>query len=72
MKTTLGLSGSIAHRFLHTQITPLLALLGLLLGVFAVLITPREEEPQIDASRYTKVLVKVPTPLSYTISNWLI
>jgi multidrug efflux pump subunit AcrB len=30
--------------------TPLLALVGLLLGVVAVMITPREEEPQIDVT----------------------
>ena len=30
--------------------TPLLALLALLAGVFAVLVTPREEEPQIDVT----------------------
>jgi multidrug efflux pump subunit AcrB len=30
--------------------TPLLAIIGLLLGVFAVLVTPREEEPQIDVT----------------------
>jgi len=38
----LGFSGGVAARFLTTQITPLLALLGLLLGLFAVLVTPRE------------------------------
>ncbi|QKT04569.1 efflux RND transporter permease subunit [Ectothiorhodospiraceae bacterium 2226] len=46
----LGISGRIADRFLTTEITPLLALIGLLLGVFAVLVTPREEEPQIDVT----------------------
>ena len=44
---TLGVSGSLARRFLDTEITPLLALVGVLAGVFAVLVTPREEEPQI-------------------------
>ncbi len=46
----LGLSGAVAARFQGTQITPLLALVGLLLGVFAVLVTPREEEPQINVT----------------------
>ena len=46
----LGFSGSIAQRFQSTQITPLPALVGLLLGVFAVLVTPREEEPQINVT----------------------
>ena len=44
----LGLSGAIAKRFLLSEITPLLALVGLLMGIFAVLVTPREEEPQIN------------------------
>ena len=49
-ESRLGLSGGIAQRFLTTEITPLLALVGLLLGVFAVLVTPREEEPQINVT----------------------
>jgi len=46
----LGVSGRIARTFLHSEITPLLALVGLLLGLFAVLVTPREEEPQINVT----------------------
>ena len=38
----LGISGRIAAFFQGAQITPLLALVALLLGVFAVLVTPRE------------------------------
>ncbi len=55
----LGVSGRIAQRFLTTEITPLLALLGLLMGVFAVLVTPREEEPQIDVT-FANVFVPFP------------
>ncbi|MEY4767051.1 MAG: hypothetical protein RI907_3724, partial [Pseudomonadota bacterium] len=55
----LGLSGRIAKTFLTAQITPLLALVALLLGLFAVLVTPREEEPQIDV---TMAQVFVPYP----------
>jgi len=55
----LGVSGRIARAFLTTQITPLLALIGLLLGVFAVLITPKEEEPQINV---TMANVLIPFP----------
>ncbi len=50
MSQKLGISGSIAKRFLTTEITPLLALVGFLLGAFAVLVTPREEEPQINVT----------------------
>jgi multidrug efflux pump subunit AcrB len=46
----LGLSGRLAAAFQANPLTPILALLGLLLGVVAVLITPREEEPQIDVT----------------------
>lgn len=46
----LGISGRIARYFQAAQITPLLAIVGVLLGVFAVMITPREEEPQIDVT----------------------
>jgi multidrug efflux pump subunit AcrB len=55
----LGISGAIARRFLHSEITPLLALVGLLMGVFAVLVTPREEEPQINVT-FANVFVPFP------------
>ena len=43
----LGISGKIAKAFLESKLTPLLVVASLLLGAFAVLMTPREEEPQI-------------------------
>ena len=46
----LGISGRLAALFKQNQITPLLALVGFLLGLFAVLVTPREEEPQIEVT----------------------
>ncbi|MDI1261522.1 efflux RND transporter permease subunit [Aquabacterium sp.] len=55
----LGVSGRIAAFFLTARITPLLALVALLLGIFAVMVTPREEEPQIDV---TMANVIVPFP----------
>ena len=42
-----GLSGRIAALFIGSKLTPLIMISTLLLGIFAVLITPREEEPQI-------------------------
>lgn len=59
MRPELGLSGRIAALFQTAQITPLLALLALLLGVFAVLVTPQEEEPQINV---TMANVIIPFP----------
>ena len=55
----LGISGRIAGYFQTAQITPLLALVAFLMGLFAVLVTPREEEPQIDV---TMANVIVPWP----------
>ena len=55
----LGISGRVAKLFLGSQLTPLLALTALLLGLFAVLVTPREEEPQINV---TMANVIVPFP----------
>ncbi len=55
----LGISGRLARRFQDNPLTPVLALLGLLLGLVAVAITPREEEPQIDV---TMANVIVPFP----------
>jgi len=46
----MGISGRIAALFQQNALTPLLALVLLLLGVFATLITPKEEEPQIDVT----------------------
>ena len=55
----LGVSGRIAAFFQSAHITPLLALLALLLGAFAVLVTPREEEPQINVTM-ANVLIAFP------------
>ena len=43
----LGVAGRTARTFLRSKLTPLVVLASILLGVFAVLLTPREEEPQI-------------------------
>ncbi len=59
MKTSLGFSGRIAAYFQSAQITPLLALMSFMLGLFAVLVTPREEEPQINV---TMANVLIPFP----------
>ncbi|WP_374428342.1 efflux RND transporter permease subunit [Ideonella dechloratans] len=55
----LGISGRLARAFQANAITPLLALVALLLGLFAVLVTPREEEPQINV---TMANVLIPFP----------
>ncbi|MFN7085702.1 MAG: efflux RND transporter permease subunit, partial [Burkholderiales bacterium] len=55
----MGIAGRITRTFLESQLTPLIALVALLLGVFAVMITPREEEPQINV---TMANVFIPFP----------
>jgi len=55
----LGFSGAIAKRFQDNKLTPLLAITGLLMGFFAVLVTPREEEPQINVT-FANVFVPFP------------
>jgi multidrug efflux pump subunit AcrB len=55
----MGISGKIAKAFQASQLTPLLALVAFLLGIFAVAVTPREEEPQINV---TMANVFVPFP----------
>lgn len=42
-----GLVGQVAHGFIDSKLTPLVIVAALLLGAFAILQTPREEEPQI-------------------------
>ena len=64
----LGFSGRIARLFLDSPLTPLLALTAMLLGAFAVLITPREEEPQIDVTMAT-VFVPFPGASAVQVEN---
>ena len=39
----LGLAGRLAHAFLNSKLTPLFVVAALALGVFSVLVIPREE-----------------------------
>ena len=47
-----GLAGKIAQAFVRSKITPLLVLASLLLGIFAAVKLPREEEPQISVPMF--------------------
>lgn len=42
-----GLAGKLAHAFIDSKLTPLVVVASILLGAFAVIMLPREEEPQI-------------------------
>ncbi|MDD2883600.1 MAG: efflux RND transporter permease subunit [Dechloromonas sp.] len=65
---TLGVSGRIAAAFQNSRMTPLLALVALLMGIFATLVTPREEEPQIDVTM-ADVLVAFPGASAKDVEN---
>ncbi|RPE62880.1 multidrug efflux pump subunit AcrB [Tibeticola sediminis] len=65
---SLGISGRMAALFQANAITPLLALVALLLGLFAILVTPREEEPQINVTM-ANVLIPFPGASSTDVQN---
>ena len=43
----MGFAGQLAQTFVHSKLTPVIAITSLLLGLMAVYLTPKEEEPQI-------------------------
>ncbi len=55
----MGISGLIARTFVRNEITLLILIATLLSGVFATLITPREEEPQINVT-FANVFIPFP------------
>jgi multidrug efflux pump subunit AcrB len=55
----LGIAGRIAQSFVDSKLTLLIVIASLLLGVFAVVMLPREEEPQIKVPM-VDVLVSMP------------
>ncbi len=67
-KPSVGISGRIAAAFQSNALTPLLALVAMLLGLFAVLVTPREEEPQINVTM-ANVLIPFPGASSVDVQN---
>jgi multidrug efflux pump subunit AcrB len=54
-----GVAGRIAHTFIDSKLTPLVIITSVLLGLAAVLMLPREEEPQIKVPM-VDVLVSLP------------
>jgi len=67
-KNPLGISGRIAAIFQASRMTPLLALVAFLMGLFATLVTPREEEPQIDVTM-ADVLIPFPGASAKDVEN---
>lgn len=64
----LGLAGTLASAFANSKLTPLLVVASLVLGAFAVLRTPREEEPQIVVPM-ADVLVQFPGATSREVEQ---
>jgi len=54
-----GLAGRVAGAFIDSPLTPLIVIASVLLGLFAVVMLPREEEPQIKVPMID-VLVSMP------------
>ena len=68
MDNKLNISGRIASSFQNSAITPLLAIVGLLLGFFAIIVTPKEEEPQIDVT-FADIFVPFPGASPKEVEN---
>ncbi len=54
-----GIAGRLAQSFQEAKIIPLISVLGILLGVAALLITPKEEDPQISVT-FANVFIPFP------------
>ena len=55
----IGPSGAIARAFQNNHLTPMLAILAIILGILSVVVTPKEEEPQIDVTM-ADIMVAMP------------
>lgn len=47
MKQSEGFAGALAKIFVNSKLTPVIAISSILIGIGAVILTPKEEEPQI-------------------------
>jgi hypothetical protein len=66
--SALGVSGRLARAFQSQRHHAAAGAGGLLLGLFAVLVTPREEEPQINVTM-ANVLIPFPGASSADVQN---
>lgn len=55
----LGFAGKLGQTFVHSKLTPVIAFVSLLLGLMAVYLTPKEEEPQISVPM---IDIRTPAP----------
>jgi multidrug efflux pump subunit AcrB len=54
-----GFAGILAETFINSQLTPVIAIVSILLGIFSVILTPKEEEPQISVPM---IDIQIPAP----------
>ena len=66
--TRYGFAGRLSSVFIDSKLTPIVILASLLLGLFAVLMLPREEEPQIKVPM-VDVMVGMPGATSHEVEN---
>jgi multidrug efflux pump subunit AcrB len=58
-KSELGFAGRVARAFIDSKLTPLIVITSVLLGAVAIIMLPREEDPQIKVPMMD-VLVSMP------------
>jgi multidrug efflux pump subunit AcrB len=63
-----GFAGRLASRWIDSKLTPIVVAASLLLGLFAVLMLPREEEPQIKVPMID-VMVAMPGATAHEVEN---
>ena len=63
-----GFAGRLAALFIDSKLTPMLVIASLLLGLFSILMLPREEEPQIKVPM-VDVLVAMPGATAHEVEN---
>ncbi|MFT3831007.1 MAG: efflux RND transporter permease subunit [Opitutaceae bacterium] len=63
-----GLTGRLAALFIDSRLTPIVIIASILMGAFAVLMLPREEEPQIKVPM-VDVLVTMPGSTAAEVEN---
>ncbi len=67
---TLGIAGNIAKAFIQSRLTLLIILASLLLGIFAILVTPSEKDPQIKVPMFD-ITVFYPGASSKEVEDWV-
>ncbi len=67
---TLGIAGNIAKSFIQSKLTLLILMTSLLLGVFAILVTPSEKDPQIKVPMFD-ITVFYPGASAEEVEHWI-